>query len=145
MTNEEINFKTEEKCTDCKWEGTLVCEFCVADTSDFEKKQSNSDEDCISRQAVLDCIRDNYRRWFINDDAFMQCVNEIKNIVPVTPKPMTGHWIDSGIYGEIDGQITKAYTCSKCGAISIFRVSDGHIINADNCPNCGAKMAESEG
>lgn len=46
-------------------------------------------EDCISRQAVLDCVRDNYRRWFINDDAFMYCVNEIKNIVPVTPQPKT--------------------------------------------------------
>ena len=42
--------------------------------------------EAVSREEVLDYIRDNYRRWFINDDTFMQCVNGIKNIVPVTPK-----------------------------------------------------------
>ena len=43
-------------------------------------------EDAVSRQAVLDYIRDNYRGWFINDDAFMQCVNGIKDFISVTPK-----------------------------------------------------------
>lgn len=43
-------------------------------------------DDLISRQAVLDYIRDNYKKWFVNDDAFMQCVNGIKVSVPVTPK-----------------------------------------------------------
>lgn len=41
--------------------------------------------DTVSRQAVLDFISDNYRRWFINDEAFMQCMNGIK-VMMSTPK-----------------------------------------------------------
>ena len=59
-------------------------------------------------------------------------------------KEKTGRWISFGIQGEIDGQIVRAFTCSKCGAISIFRVSNGNIVNGDLCPNCGAKMVEPE-
>lgn len=59
-------------------------------------------------------------------------------------KEKTGRWISFGIQGEIDGQIVRAFTCSKCGAISIFRVSNGNIVNGDLCPNCGAKMQEVE-
>ena len=79
-------------------------------------------EDCVSRQAVLNYIRDNYRRWFINDDTFTQCVNGIKDIVPVTPTPRIGRWIATE-----DG-----FECSKCGCISRSR--------ANLCQYCGAKM-----
>lgn len=41
--------------------------------------------DTVSRQAVLDFISDNYRKWFINDDVFMQCMNGIK-VMMSTPK-----------------------------------------------------------
>ena len=57
-------------------------------------------------------------------------------------QPKMGRWISFGIQGEIDGQIVRAFTCSKCGAISIFRVSNGNIVNGGLCPNCGAKMQE---
>ena len=57
-------------------------------------------------------------------------------------EPKTGHWISDAIQGEIDGQIVKAFTCSKCGAISVFRMTDGKIVNGDLCPNCGAKLGE---
>lgn len=68
----------------------------------------------------------------------------IKNLPSVTPKKETGYWIDISISGEIDGHIIKAYTCSKCGAISVFRMIDGKIINGDLCPNCGAEMIEPQ-
>lgn len=87
-------------------------------------------EDLISRQAVLDYIRDNYRRWFINDDAFMQCVNGIKDIIPVTAEPKTGHWIKT--IGE--NGITSAVRCSECG------FEDNRYMLFRYCPNCGAKM-----
>ena len=64
----------------------------------------------------------------------------IKGIVQ---EPKTGHWVSNAIQGEIDGQIIKAFTCSECGAISVFRMADGKIVNGDLCPNCGARM-ESE-
>jgi len=83
-----------------------------------------------------------------NDHYFLE--NIIANGTPLSKgygdledRP-TGHWISSTIQGEIDGQIVKAFICSECGAISVFRITDGKIINGDLCPNCGAKM-ESEG
>jgi len=105
-------------------------------------------EDTVKREAVLNYIRDNYRRWFINDDAFMQCVNGIKNIVPVTPKQRAGHWempqLDDGMSDPIYYQVR----CSECG----FDLDpqtwhmELHQYGADKyCPNCGAKMeGESE-
>lgn len=59
-------------------------------------------------------------------------------------EPETGRWIGDEIQGEIDGQIVKAFICSKCGAISVFRITDGKIVNGDLCPNCGARMSEVE-
>ena len=93
-------------------------------------------EDCISRQEAINCATLNEFRYKI--------VEDIKTLPSVTPKEKTGRWISFGIQGEIDGQIVRAFTCSKCGAISIFRVSNGNIVNGDLCPNCGAKMQEVE-
>lgn len=79
-----------EPCGDLKmyWELPSVqptstpCEY----AEDCKKMKFEPCEDAVSREAVLDYIRDNYRRWFINDDAFMQCVNGIKDFISVTPK-----------------------------------------------------------
>ena len=59
-------------------------------------------------------------------------------------EPKIGYWINLGVQGEIGGQIIRVFTCSECGAISIFRVSNGNIVNGDLCPNCRAKMGEVE-
>ena len=87
-------------------------------------------EDAISRQAVFDYIRDNYRRWFINDDAFMQCVNGIKDIISVTPQPKTGHWIKDEITER--ARVEYKHKCNLCGAY--------HRAMYNYCPSCGAKM-----
>ena len=55
-----------------------------------------------------------------------------------------GYWINDAIQGEIEGQIVKAFICSECGAISVFRTTGGKIVNGDLCPNCGAEMRGSE-
>ena len=43
-------------------------------------------DDVINREAVLNYIRDNYRRWFINDKAFEQCMEGLKQIISVVSK-----------------------------------------------------------
>ena len=100
-------------------------------------------DDCISRQAVLDGLA-SIAKVKARSDAQKSLMGRImffvEQLPPVTPKEKTGRWIQ----GEIDGQIVRAFTCSKCGAISIFRVSNGNIVNGDLCPNCGAKMEEVE-
>ena len=68
------------------------------------------------------------------------CKDTANLLETLEQEPKTGHWISDAIQGEIDGQIVKAFTCSKCGAISVFRMTDGKIVNGDLCPNCGAKM-----
>ena len=67
-------------------------------------------------------------------------IGYIKKGTPLEQEPKTGHWISSTIQGEIDGQIVKAFICSECGAISVFRITGGKIVNGDLCSNCGAKM-----
>ena len=59
-------------------------------------------------------------------------------------EPKTGHWINIGLEGKIVEQIVQSFTCSECGAISVFRITSGKIVNGDLCANCGAKMVEQE-
>ena len=67
----------------------------------------------------------------------------IKAIKALEQQPKIGHWVVSvAIQGEIAGQIVKAFNCSECGSISVFRMIDGKIVNGNLCPNCGAKMQE---
>lgn len=91
-------------------------------------------ENCISRQVVLELLQMKYSRKHL--------YKAVYELPPVTPQLKIGRWISFGTQGEIDGQIVRAFTCSKCGAISIFRVSNGNIVNGGLCPNCGAKMVE---
>lgn len=79
--------------------------------SGCKELEQESCENCINRQAVLNYIRDNYRRWFINDDDFMQFVNGIKDIVPVTSQPKTERW-----------------KCERCGKLIPYM--------ADFCHEC---------
>lgn len=51
-----------------------------------------------------------------------------------------GYWISAAMQGELFSQIVKAFHCSECGAISVFRMMDGKIINGNFCPACKAKM-----
>ena len=51
-----------------------------------------------------------------------------------------GKWVNGVEQGEIAGEIVKAFNCSNCGAISVFRMMGGKIVNGDLCPSCGAKM-----
>lgn len=96
-------------------------------------------EDAVNRQAVIKLLSYDWA----NRPAH-KAVESIKNLPSVTPKKETGHWIDISISGKIDGHITEAYICSKCGATSVFLMIDGKIINGDLCPNCGAEMVEPQ-
>lgn len=125
-----------------------ACDECFADEYEHPnfKPKAQPCNDCISRQAVKEAICDYVCGKDIRCVANHECnIKKLISELPsVTPKEKTGRWISFGVQGEIDGQIIRAFTCSKCGAISIFRVSNGNIVNGDLCPNCGAKMQEVE-
>ena len=107
----------------------------------------------ISRQKVLNTL-DFVDKACIGEERTVEKYKELlTECIKVLPsaseksQPKMGQWISSAIQGEIYGQIVKAFICSKCEAISIFRMVDGKIVNGDICPNCRADMrvvAESE-
>lgn len=92
-------------------------------------------EDVISREEAIDALNQSVN--------ILEATDRIKDLSPAIPQPKIGHWVVSvAIQGEIAGQIVKAFNCSECGAISVFRMIDGKIVNGNLCPNCRAKMQE---
>ena len=86
-------------------------------------------EDCISRQAVLDC----FKKWQpYMATRLLDFEKELSELPPVTPRPRAGHWIvDVDRWGDIVTTV-NGYRCSECNNFNTDR---------DNyCPNCGAKM-----
>jgi predicted Zn-ribbon and HTH transcriptional regulator len=113
-----------------------VCKFLANLMGVLEKGESLINNDAVSRQAVLDLLKNTNNGWIIN---------KVLQLPSVTPQQKMGRWIDSvAVQGEIAGQIVKAFNCSECGAISVFRMIDGKIVNGDLCPNCKAKMEVEE-
>lgn len=95
-------------------------------------------EDCISRQAVLDCLTATGLKKF---DFILDARDKIKNLLPVTPNPKMGKWKQHfhGFPPE------PAMVCSECGFDRDFylRYEDG-FDKIRYCPNCGAKMESEE-
>jgi hypothetical protein len=92
----------------------------------IEAMERESSSDAISRQAVIDRIR-NMEEWHTGD-AFNadRVIRHIKDLPSVTPQPKIGHWID--VFGGCE--------CSECGCLEA-----GY---SDYCPDCGAKMVEPQ-
>lgn len=99
-------------------------------------------EDCVSRQAVIDSIRnyfhdEYYQRTSIQDCRDCLIEDVIKPLPSDTPQTKTGHWIrfkefENGYYH---------IKCSECGQ---YWSVDGHAKIFRYCFNCGAKMEEVE-
>ena len=102
--------------------------------------EQETSDDAVSRQYLIEKAV-SWKKHFHDSERYVS-LTDIQNAPSVTPKPKIGHWISFGAKGEIDGQMIRTFTCSECGAISIFRVTNGNIVNGDLCPNCGAKMQE---
>ena len=100
-----------------------------------EYKQSNSDEDCISREAVIDYIKDCTIDLGYENGTNM-VIDVISNLPSVQPKSKIGHWIaDVDRWGDVVTTV-NGYRCSECGEFNTDK---------DNyCPNCGAKMVEPQ-
>ena len=109
------------------------CEYLFADCPEIEKIEqlppANVPDnnvgkmDCISRQAVLDCLTATKLKKF---DFILQARAEIKKLPPVTPAEKVGHWISNA---EDDLKISE-YTCSNCKGLSDE--------DSDFCPKCGS-------
>lgn len=93
-------------------------------------------EDAVSRQAVLDLIRDEnsaLKDIFITHCAGEELSKQINKLQSVQPKAKTGRWIEKDTDTFYDVML---YKCDKCGDISME--------NGNYCSNCGARMVEPQ-
>ena len=86
-------------------------------------------EDAISRQTVIDVLKDTWNMFSDANDAIQESIDTIEALLSVTPQRPKGKWIDMG-------EGFSPYECSKCGGVEFKK--------SKYCPNCGAKM-EVEG
>ena len=87
--------------------------------------EQQSSEDCVSRQAVINLINEDWK--------YEGLELSVKELPPVTPTRKQGKW-DKG-YGFPDGAYWK---CSCCNELIKVRYPMNY------CPNCGADMRGTE-
>ena len=99
------------------------------------------DDDCISRQVVLDIIEhynsDALGSVFIDYEHGLKLVNAIKKIRPISQTRPKGHWIES----------KWGFECSECHKFiegAYDDKTDGMIPNSNYCPNCGSRNIDQE-
>ena len=107
----------------------LPCDGCCTAHSGYEA-------DAISRQAVLDRIRESietYHNQYTTDMLNMWGLftQFIKEMPPVNPQPKTGHWTHDGSHWK------NRFICSECG----YKLFDEPT---NYCPNCGCRMVEPQ-
>lgn len=107
------------------------------------------DNDTISRQAIIEKLKEHYNFFVdvyggfenmpsnikLRVDEITNCIAEVVNISAVQSEQKTGRWIE-----QIDTQNDVYYVCSNCK--EAFTLIEG--TPTDNlynyCPNCGAYM-----
>ena len=98
-------------------------------------------DDCISREAAIDALRDAENHAFNSYYKGLIAAHKIIANLPsvtLTPKPKTGKWIEEDVF---DGELV--YRCSKCGEPFWLESGTPKDNEYNFCPKCGAKM-ESE-
>lgn len=98
-------------------------------------------EDAVSREAVIDAVRQDCFAVFTADERMY----EIKDLPPVTPKQRTGHWIPVGVAEVVGGESAQwgsaiAYhKCSECDEQALRDDFEEEVLSKW-CPHCGVKM-----
>ena len=101
---------------------------------------ARSANDCISRQAAIDELRDAENHAFNSyHKGLIKAHKIIAGLPSAQPEQKKGEWIC-----EYDGKFTGGaywFSCSKCKRI----VPDVRNGGWNFCPNCGAYMTDKEG
>ena len=107
---------------------------------DLPPAQPELCEDAVSREAVIDCVRQDCFAVFTANER----VCEIKDLPPITPKQRTGKCMWCERLKERNLRI-EYYWIDEEGCTASF--SEPHIVAtgiAKFCPNCGAKITEGD-
>ena len=103
------------------------------------------DDDCISREAVMNTMRMVYRTAFISDNEFMRTIDLLKKLPSIHLKQKTGHWSRKIKVDAYDIAGVKTWgikcQCDRCDFTTIVVEDFGYY---KYCPNCGVKMVEPQ-
>lgn len=100
------------------------------------KSELESSEDCISRQTVIDVLKDTWNMLSDANDAMQESIDTIEALPSVTPQPKIARWEHS------DRRYPEDWHCSRCKAI--VESDEQHLHNWNYCYHCGAKMEVEE-
>ena len=96
--------------------------------------------DLISRQTVIDVLKDKWNMFSDANDAMQESIDTIEALPSVTPQPKIGKWIAQDIHN-----CHTDFKCSECGYIHSFTHLYGEpTADYTYCPRCGAKMEVEE-
>ena len=128
MTEEKaIKGLKETLCSlcDCVSQNMDNCDIKECDNRDYIKalEQQPTSDDCVSRQAVLECLTATGLKKF---DFILDAREKVNNLPPVRPTRKVGKWIKTG----------GSFRCSKCMVMPEFK----DIRTLKYCPNCSAEM-----
>lgn len=101
-----------------------------------------TDDNCISRQAVLDYIRRILNQGTGKKKSFEFIQKYVENLPSVTPKEKTGWWMRrTRVENVYDIAGVKSWgikcQCDRCGFAATVIEDFGYY---KYCPNCGARM-----
>lgn len=100
-------------------------------------------EDYISRQTVLDILKDKWNMFSDANDAMQKSIDTIEALTLATPQPKTGEWLEREV---IDDKVIKEWQSARCSVCDKYHTTPYmyYFSRYNYCPNCGAKMGVEE-
>lgn len=96
-------------------------------------------EDCISRQAVLEWLKDKDIIKTKNQEENAR--RELAELPSVTPQPKVGEWLEKEV---ISDKVIEEWQSARCSVCDKYHTTPYmyYFSRYNYCPNCGAKMEE---
>lgn len=88
-------------------------------------------DDLISRQAAIELIENEYRKWG-DEYGVSDVLCDLSDMPSAEPQRKKGKWVDETFEFEPWWVVHHPYKCNQCGERS---EEDSNF-----CPNCGAEM-----
>ena len=101
-----------------------------------EKSNKKMNDDLISRQAAIECLKTKIAEIFFKETAEKNVEKWLNELPTVQPEQRTGKWEKRTVPDSNPFFVTRYY-CTACEDWNTYGESKF-------CPNCGAKMAKSK-
>ena len=131
----------EEVCEECKLYGTTGTDHCEADCvrTAIKALEQEPCENCVSRQVVLEVLKDKWNMFSDANDAMQESIDTIEALSNVTPQPKMGHWIVQPSNEEQGERPFIWWKCSNCGQVIFSETSHDRLEFHAFCGRCGSR------